>query len=271
MLRAAGAAPYAQVEAAEPAKVLRRVEGTAIVPSRFMRELHRSQGVEFARTAQVPHGVVFRHPPDAVRVRRNQLREPGALKLLFASRVVAFKGLHTILEALPEISAALPHLEVRLAVVGDNQDAAYQERIRALLDEKRVRPQVSFVPPVPEEKLFELFQQHDVFLFPSIFEPFALTLIHSLEAGIPTVASIAGGNVDIVVDHHNGLLFPAGDARALAARVVELAARPALRQAISEEGPRTASAYTAEAMLSRIEGQLAAAAAAAAGKPGRAT
>ena len=256
VLRAAGAASWSEPDEEKKAKVLRRVEGTAIFPSRFMRELHRLEGVEFARTAQVPHGVVFRHDPNAARVRRDQLREPGVLRLLFASRVVEFKGLHTAIEALPQICEALPHLEVKLAVIGDTQDAAYQERLRALIDEKRVRGKISFAPPVPEEKLFELFQQHDVFLFPSLFEPFALTLIHSLEAGIPTVASIAGGNVDIVVDHQSGLLFPVGDSSALAARVVELAARPALRQLLAENGQRVASGYTAEAMLARIEGLL---------------
>jgi glycosyltransferase involved in cell wall biosynthesis/2-polyprenyl-3-methyl-5-hydroxy-6-metoxy-1,4-benzoquinol methylase len=238
--------------------------GRALFPSRFMQQLHERAGLRFGATALVPHGVEFCHHPDAPRTDRAHLLERGALRLLIAGRVVPFKGVHVALDALPSIVEALPHLEVRLTIVGDVQDRLYLEKLHRMVAQHRLASHVYFLPPQREEDLFALFQKHDVYLFPSLFEPFALTLLLALEAGIPTVASAAGGNVDIVVDHRTGLLFPAGDTRALAEAVVELAGNPRLRRALSQSGRIAAAGYTVDAMLERIEGALCEAAGAAA-------
>src|SRR5262249_53876732 len=158
-------------------------------------------GLHFGETALVPHGVEFLHPADAPRADRAHLLEPGVLRLLVAGRVVHFKGVHVALEALPSIVESLPHLEVRLTIVGDTHDEAYVDSLRRTIMERGLASHVHFLPWQPENDLFALFQQHDIYLFPSLFEPFALMLLRALEAGIPTVASAVGGNVDIVVDH----------------------------------------------------------------------
>jgi glycosyltransferase involved in cell wall biosynthesis/SAM-dependent methyltransferase len=253
ILRAAGAPGWGEApppaSAPAPAAITR---GAAIFPSRFMRELHRRAGVQYADTTLVPHGVDFLHAPDAPRADRSRLVTPGILSLLFAGRITHFKGVHTALEALPAIAAALPDLQVRLTVLGDGSDEAYVQRIRSLASELPAGS-VRFEPPAGEEDLFAVFQRHDLYLFPSLFEPFALTLILALEAGIPTVASAAGGNVDLVVDHDTGLLFPAGDARALANAVIELAANPSLRQALSAAGRAAAGRLTVDRMVDQLE------------------
>jgi glycosyltransferase involved in cell wall biosynthesis len=137
--------------------------------------------------------------------------------------------------------------------VGDTSDARYIESIRRQVDERGLTALVRWEPAVAEDRLFELFQRHDVYVFPSLFEPFALTLILALEAGIPAVVTATGGNVDLVVDHATGLLFPPGDAAALADRVAELAANPLLRRELSQAGRAAAARLTADAMITRLE------------------
>ena len=68
----------------------------------------------------------------------------------------------------------------------------------------------TFGPPYPDS-LPELFEEHDIYVFPSLYEPFSLTLIHALACGIPTAASRVGGNVEIVRDGVSGVLFKKGD------------------------------------------------------------
>jgi glycosyltransferase involved in cell wall biosynthesis/2-polyprenyl-3-methyl-5-hydroxy-6-metoxy-1,4-benzoquinol methylase len=230
--------------------------GHAIYPSRFMRALHEQAGLRFERADVVPHGVDFQHPAAAPRADRTRLLREGSLRLLIAGRLVHFKGVHTALEALPRIVKALPALEVELTLVGDAQDAPYMEKLRRMISEGGLERLVRVLPAVKEDALFALFQEHDLYLFPSLFEPFALTLILALEAGIPTVAAAAGGSVDIVTDGETGLLFPAGDAAALAKAVSRLAADGALRHALSVAGHARAARYTTEAMLDRFEAAL---------------
>ena len=104
-----------------------------------------------------------------------------------------------------------------------------------------------------EDALFDLFQQHDVYLFPSLYEPFSLTLIHALACGIPTAASRAGGNPEIVRDRESGVLFEKGDPADLARAVLRLARDPALRAGVSAGGRAAAARFTFEAMVDGME------------------
>jgi glycosyltransferase involved in cell wall biosynthesis len=239
-----------------PASHLEKDPGIAIFPSRFMRDLHRKGGVAYRRAVLVPHGVDFAHPEDAPRAPRDRLVVPGELRLLFTGRVTEIKGVRTAIEAVRVISDALPDLGVRLTIVGDQTDEGYVERCRGLVHELELQGRVFFEPSLPEKELFALFQAHDVLVFPSLFEPFALTLILGMEAGIPVVASLAGGTVDIVRERSTGMLFQPGDARGLAAAVVELASDPVLRAVVSQGGRAAASPLTIEKMVDRIEVEL---------------
>jgi glycosyltransferase involved in cell wall biosynthesis/SAM-dependent methyltransferase len=260
VLRMAGADPRedsrTRGEATAKIATERRQPGRAIFPSRFMQALHGRAGLRFDSEALVPHGVDFHHTSGAPRADRSQFVDSRVLRLLVAGRIVNFKGVHTALEALPAIVQGVPHLDVQLTIVGDAQDVSYLERLRQIVDDRRLGERVHFILPKTEEQLFTLFQQHDLYLFPSLFEPFALTLILALEAGIPTVASAVGGNVDIITDHRTGLLFPAGDSAALAEAVIELASNSSLRQRLSDNARSSAETFTVNAMMDHIEKSL---------------
>lgn len=236
---------------------LRRPEqpagGDAVFPSRFMRAMYREACVTFRGTAVIPHGVVLPAHADADFADRSRPACPGALRLLFAGRVVEIKGVHTIIEALPQVVAALPDRSVEVTILGDMQDALYLDRLRALAREVGLDANVRFLPAVPEEELFRSFQEHDVYLFTSLYEPFSLTLIHAFAAGIPTVCSDAGGNVDIAHDGENALLYAARDAAGLARAIVRLANDPTLRARIGAAARRTADSYSFPGMLDRLE------------------
>ena len=99
--------------------------------------------------------------------------------------------------------------------------------------------------------LFALFDQPDICLSPSLYEPFSLTLILALACGIPTAASRAGGNVEIVRDRQTGVLFERGNPADLARAVRALASDPDLRRLIASTGREFAGGSTFEAMVAR--------------------
>ncbi len=112
---------------------------------------------------------------------------------------------------------------------------------------------MQFAPPVEECELFSLFQRHDIYVFPSLYEPFSLTLIHALAAGIPTVASDAGGNTEIVRHRRTGMLFPKGNSAALVHEVEALLRNGDLRQSVSNAARKVASKFTFVRMIDGIE------------------
>jgi len=138
---------------------------------------------------------------------------------------------------------------VRLTILGDAQDAAYKRRLDSLIDATGTADRIEFRSPVAEGELFDLFQEHDIYLFPSLYEPFSLTLIYALAAGIPTIASDAGGNVEIIHHRRTGLLFRKGDAQGLGAAIRILLKEPKLRQSLSIEARRVAHEFSFERMV----------------------
>ncbi len=170
----------------------RRYAQTAIYGSRFMLDLHRSAGFFFERERIIHHGVRLPMVPRELRAKRGGVGGDGTIRLLFAGRVVDVKGPQLLVAALPQIRQALAPLEVNLNIVGDRQDVPFLQSLEARIAELGLADAVTFAPPVAEDELLSLFNEHDIFVFPSLYEPFSLTLIHALASGIPTVASDAG-------------------------------------------------------------------------------
>jgi glycosyltransferase involved in cell wall biosynthesis len=89
----------------------------------------------------------------------------------------------------------------------------------------------------------------DVFAFPSRNEGLGSVLLDAMRAGVPVIASHTGGIPDIVHQRETGLLFPPGDADALARGLIELRAQ-ALRERLAEQASRRLADYSADAMAS---------------------
>ncbi len=224
----------------------------AIFSSAFMRDLYAEGGCGFARSRIVHHGVRLDPDPPVV-ADRSTLIEPGKLRLLFAGRLVDLKGAHTTVEALGLLDpAALGVTGIQLTLLGDEQDKAYMATLRDVIAQSGRSKDIVLQPSIPESALPQLFNEHDIYLFPSLYEPFSLTLIHALGLGIPTIASDAGGNVEIVSDGKSGLLFPKGDAAKLAACIMRLAKDGRLRVRLSSGGRRIAAQFTFERMVEEM-------------------
>ena len=229
------------------------IRGHAIFASRFMRDLYAEAGFHFEGNTVIYHGVNLPEHPQTDFIDRRQLIQQGEIRLLVAGRIVEIKGVHSAIEALLPISHMLPDMKVRLTVLGSDQDRTYMKKLHDQIAQLGVTNLVDFAMPVVEDELFKLFQIYDIYLFPSLYEPFSLTLIHALNAGIPTVASKAGGNPEIVRHMKTGMLFSKGDAQELANSVVKLATDGSLRQSISENARIIARRYNFERMFGEVE------------------
>lgn len=234
----------------------RSMLGYAIFASRFMQNLYSRAGFEFANSKIIYHGISSGVEESLPFAKRETFIANDELRLLFAGRVVDIKGVHTAIEAMPHIINALPNLKISLSIVGDMRDQQYVANLKKIIAELGVEERVCFIPPVEESKLFGLFQDYDIYLFPSLYEPFSLTLIHALRAGIPTIASDVGGNPEIVFHEQTGLLFRPADARHLAAQVVKFVHNKNLRVTVSSGARDHANQFTFNRMINQIEDYL---------------
>jgi len=234
-------------------RLLRRYGLEAIFGSGYMRDFYAAGGQNFLRYRIIHNGVKQNSYTPVAAPDRHHLLEPGTLRLLFAGRLVDLKGAHTAVAALPLLDAAACGVSrILLTIVGDAQDKAYMDMLQAAIAQSGRAGDIVLQPSVPEDALPSLFAAHDIYLFPSLYEPFSLTLIHALALGIPTIATSAGGNPEIVRDGASGLLFPKNDPAALAAAITRLAADGALRARLAAGGREAASRFTFTRMIDEM-------------------
>ena len=98
----------------------------------------------------------------------------------------------------------------------------------------------------------------DAILFPAEWpEPWGLVPLEAMSVGRPVVATGTGGSGEYLEAGVNCLLFPPGDAEALAGRIRELAADAGLRSRLREGGFATAARYTEAGFEAAVAGALA--------------
>ena len=170
--------------------------------------------------------------------------------LLFLGRFAEpRKGLSVLLDALPLIQTSCPGVQVVVAGPGRSHE------VGAELSE-RTAAAVHFVGPVTEAQKVSLLRGCDLYVAPNTGgESFGIILVEALSAGAPVVASDLLAFADVLDGERqrHGVLFPAGDHRGLAGRVVQLWRDPAQRSALARGGPRRAAHFDWSRVGPRIE------------------
>lgn len=148
-------------------------------------------------------------------------------RVLFVGRMVPSKGVHLLLEALALVAACTPF---DATLVGEGfLRPRLEERTRELGLTDRVR----FTGRLPRERVMSLYEESDVFAFPSLEEASGNVVFEAMSRGLPTVAVDAGGPA-AVIDATRGALVPALErdafVRDYAAALARFLGDPALRE-----------------------------------------
>ena len=191
-----------------------------------------------ARCVVIPNGVSI---PAAVA--REPAAQRGGLVIGWVGRLVAIKGLPTLLEALAQLPAGLA--ATRLLLVGDGPERAGLIALAARLG---IADRVELAGFVDDPAAW--FSRMDVFALPSFHEGLPVALLEAMAAGLPCVAAAVGGIPE--VDGGSGALrLVASHAPAdWAAARAGLLADPAQRDALGARGrARCAERFSIEGVV----------------------
>jgi spore coat protein SA len=128
--------------------------------------------------------------------------------LLYVGRLVEIKGIHYILEAMPEIIEADPSIVLFIAGItlsSTSENKEYEERLHRLAE--NMKGHVFFTPFVQNEMIQHWYQMADLLVVPSIAEPFGLVNIEAMATGTPVIATNSGGIPEIIEHGKTGILI----------------------------------------------------------------
>ena len=185
-------------------------------------------GVPRRKIVALPNGVEV----EEIEAKANyRLHNPG--RIIFVGRLHKQKGLDTLLHACQQLCERYPD-EIRLQLFGDGP---LREELTALADRLGLTPHVEFRGET--DQVVKHLQEADIFVLPSRAEGVSNALLEAMSCGLPVVASDVPGNVDVVENGKNGLLFDVGAPDSLAGQLLSLLRNAELRQRLGQAARRT--------------------------------
>jgi len=182
-------------------------------------------------------------------------RPARVLRLLQVGRLIdSIKGQMVAFEALRRAIALSGCGSIRLAIAGVGPDDA---ALRAAADRMGIAAAVEFLGWVGYEAMARLFAESDALLMPSLWDPFPVTVIEALTAGLPVLGSDACGSViERVRPDENGYIHRAGDSAALSEHILRLLDR-SIRDRLASAAAAGACEWGVEKCVEAIRSGLA--------------
>jgi PEP-CTERM/exosortase A-associated glycosyltransferase len=241
---------------------LKRADAVTTIGERLRAEIV-ARGVPSAKVTVVPHAVdtdaFCAGAPDPALRRRLGLDEAPVLGFIGAFH--AYEGLAVLLRAL----ALIEERRARVLLVGEGRQ---EQALRVLAAELGVAGRVVFAGHVPHDEVQRYYDLVDVAVYPRLrmrLTELAAPLkpLEAMAKGCLVVASDVGGHRELIEDGKTGVLFKAGDPRALAGALNVLLREPgrwpelksAARRYVERERSWKASVARYESVYAAVMGQ----------------
>jgi len=210
--------------------------------SRFLLDMHERAGLRVPKRMVVHNGIP--QPLDADQVRRARPLDSHT-RFLMLSCLTAEKGVQTVLDAV----AQLPRdLGIELVIAGKGP---LESQIRAAAASD---PRITYPGSIEGEAKIDALSRSGYLLLPSLrHEAVPVALIEAAAYGLGAIASDIGGVPEFVEQNETGLLFPPGDAAALAAIMIRLAQDPDALPALESRSLALAHRFVVDRMVDDYE------------------
>jgi glycosyltransferase involved in cell wall biosynthesis len=187
---------------------------------------------------------------------RAELNTPvDATVIVQVSRMEQWKGQRLHLETLGKLRDRSGWVCWMVGAAQRPQEVGYERELHTVAKQHGIEGRVRFAGQ--RSDVSRILSAADIYCQPNTSpEPFGLTLIEALQAGLPVITSAMGGATEVVNDSC-GILVPPGGVADLALALRLLVNDAQLRRRMGESGPARARELTDPAIqLSRLRGAL---------------
>lgn len=142
-----------------------------------------------------------------------KVQKQGRFKIIFLSRVEAYKGIFELLEAFVILKGKYPDFELIIAGNGDeHQNLLNQVKEHDIKD-------VKFVGYVKDAEKYRLLSSGDIFVFPSYSEGMPNAVLEAMAIGLPIITTAVGGLNDFFIVDKMGAFIQQKDVQSIVEKV----------------------------------------------------
>lgn len=210
-----------------------------IVPTKLMERTLIRHGLMSEKVVFSPYGINF------YKLQQKKTSEGSSLlRIGFIGTLSEPKGAHVLVEAIRLIPQ---ETSIKVKLYGKLDD--FPSYVEKLIDISNRDPRIEFCGTFPNNEIGKVFEDIDVLVVPSIWYENTPLVIYSAQAACcPVIASDLDGIAEAVHHGDNGLLFPPGNASALANLIRSLLQNPAVLKKLEKNArvPKSMSTYATE-------------------------
>lgn len=159
----------------------------------------------------IPYGF-----PEVKSKKKYQLLVNRKLRVLFIGSLSQRKGLSYLFEAVKGLENKL-----ELTIVGQKVVPNCKVLNESL--EKH-----NWIPSLPHREVLACMSEHDVFVFPSLFEGFGLVITEAMSQGVPVITTERTAGPDLIENGVDGWIVPAGSSLAIKEVFLSIFEKPEL-------------------------------------------
>ncbi len=178
------------------------------------------------------------------------------LRILYVGHFLYLKGMGLGIRAFAKLVKQVPG--TRLTMVGKGSD---EKRWRDLAERLNIADKIDWIPWVNRKELAQIYQGHDVFLFPSLHDSGGMVVLEAMTHGLPVVCLDLGGPGQIVNSICGKVIITANKNEQdvvlhLSEALCELARDLALRSRLRAGALRRAKQFQWSLVVAKIYNQL---------------
>lgn len=202
---------------------LLRDAAKVIALSQTEAEQYRRMGVPDEKIAIIPNGIDLSEyanlPPKGSFKKKYGIDEDKKV-VLYLGRIHKTKGIDILVKAYALLMNGMNFKDAVLVIAGP--DDGYLGKLEELITAFRMEKDVLVTGPLYGRDKLEAFVDADVYVLPSRYEIFGMTVLEAYACGKPVIASKVGGLKNLVVNGETGLLFEPGSIEQLTENIIYL-------------------------------------------------